>query len=228
MAVHFVHIGKTGGTAIKQAVRAAGAHDTPRGPLLLHPHRITLRDLPADDVAVFCVRDPVDRFVSGFESRRRKGRPRYYIEWTPAEAHAFARFPTPQSLGRALSSGDPAERAAAEAAMRSLVQPARGLDHWLVGSSYLQHHRHQILYIARQETLSQDWGRLKEAVGLAPWLRLPAGTVAAHRRVGHPPALDGEARRNLQRWYWRDHAILRWCEKLRKERGWSSEPDTGP
>src|SRR4051812_28297644 len=105
--LHFLHVGKTGGTAIKRALRSGQVRATPYGRLLLHRHRFTLRDVPEDDFVFFCVRDPIARFVSGFYSRRDQGRPRYHFEWSPAEATAFATFATPEQLAGALAADDP-------------------------------------------------------------------------------------------------------------------------
>ena len=73
--VHLLHIGKTGGTAVKAAVRQSDAN----GSLLIHPHEVTLRDIAPGDDVIFFVRNPVDRFVSGFFSRKRQGQPGHFV-----------------------------------------------------------------------------------------------------------------------------------------------------
>src|SRR5262245_57515857 len=94
--VHFVHIGKTGGTAIKRGLRNAGfafwrpdladeATPTPFGRIRLHHHGFRLSDVPPGDYAFFCVRDPIDRFTSAFYARLAQGRPRYDIPWNDVE-----------------------------------------------------------------------------------------------------------------------------------------------
>ena len=65
---------------------------------------------PGEPVAFF-VRHPVSRFVSGFNSRMRKGRPRRNVEWSEGERWSFERFRTPDELARALASADPGARA---------------------------------------------------------------------------------------------------------------------
>lgn len=82
MTLHFVHVGKTGGTAIKQALLShrlayrheRNAHKLPAGPygrIHLHKHRFRLGDVPPGDFVFFCVRDPIARFVSGFYRDRK-------------------------------------------------------------------------------------------------------------------------------------------------------------
>ena len=70
--VHFLHIGKTGGTAIKAALKAY----PPAVTLHVHPHRFALADVPRGERVFFFVRDPLSRFVSAFHSRKRRGLPR--------------------------------------------------------------------------------------------------------------------------------------------------------
>ena len=42
------------------------------------------------DEVVVILRDPVARFVSGFNSRQRQGMPKHFNAWKPAEERAFA------------------------------------------------------------------------------------------------------------------------------------------
>src|SRR5262249_7763882 len=97
--VHFLHIRKTGGTAIIEALRPVAQPFR----IVLHAHDTKLGEIPPDHKVFFFVRHPVPRFVSGFFSRLRRGAPRYNYEWNDAEARAFSRFQTPSALGEALS-----------------------------------------------------------------------------------------------------------------------------
>src|SRR5205823_2768329 len=98
--VNLLHVGKTGGTAVKHALRTAlhaGGYC-----IRLCRHGVRLRDVPPGEKVVFFVRDPASRFVSGFYSRLRQGRPRYTSPWSRAEKAAFGRFGTPNDLAAAL------------------------------------------------------------------------------------------------------------------------------
>src|SRR5689334_1107802 len=86
LPVHLLHVGKTGGTAVKHAL--AGVV-TEQFRIVAHSHDITIRDVPIGEHVVFFVRDPISRFVSGFYSRQRQGRPRYDVPWSPNESIAF-------------------------------------------------------------------------------------------------------------------------------------------
>ena len=100
--LHFLHVRKTGGTAIKYALKPCLV--TSGHYIVLHGHRFTLREVPKGDQAIFCLRNPISRFVSGFYSRLRQGQPRNLVPWTPDEKASFSRFDTPNRLALALSS----------------------------------------------------------------------------------------------------------------------------
>jgi len=225
VAVHFIHIGKTGGTAIKHALRPLRGTETPFGPIAIHKgHQFSLADVPPGEFAIFCMRDPVALFISAFDSRLRKGQPTFFFEWTPAEAEAFARFPTPQSLALALASEDPEVRPHAEAAMRD-IRHLRGIRRALGTTREVIARRKQIAYLGRQETLDADWQRLRAALELPEHVSLPEDPKKAHRR--HRPdvqPLDAAAQSALRRYYWREYEILRVCERLRAANGWNGEP----
>ena len=235
VTLHFVHIGKTGGTAIKRALRRAGlaywrddeavnVPATPYGRIKLHHHGFRLSDVAPEDHVFFCLRDPIDRFLSAYYSRLYKGQPRYYFEWTAAERQAFEAFPSPQRLARALASEDAAERSLAHRAMRDI----RHMNHVcrVVGTpSQLRSRVRQVVYVARQETLSTDWEQLKDLLQLPPDIDLPVSRKTAHRRdPSLDTTLDPRAIAALKDWYRGDYLLLRYCEALRAWHGWGATP----
>ena len=80
--IHYLHIGKTGGSAVKHALREQNAVDQGSYFFVLHEHEAQLRDLPAGDPYVFAVCDPLERFCSVFFSRKPKDQPRILSEGT--------------------------------------------------------------------------------------------------------------------------------------------------
>jgi hypothetical protein len=218
--LHFMHIRKTGGTAIKAALRSADVRTTPYGELVIHPHDFRLRDVPPGDRVIFCVRDPISRFLSGFYSRLNKGQPRFFSEWRPWERAAFERFPTPQELATALASDDEEERQAAMTAMRD-IRHIGSIRRYLGSVKNVRRQSDQILYVARQETLALDWPQIRSLLGLPRRVQLPSDPVLAHRRDPSLDAsLDDAAMSALREWYAKDYRIVRYCERLRFERGW--------
>ena len=82
-AAHFLHIGKTGGTAIIDVLRQY-AQASPYF-VYHHPHYVRLIDIPKGEKVFFFLRDPITRFVSGFYSRQRQGKPRHNLPWSVDE-----------------------------------------------------------------------------------------------------------------------------------------------
>jgi len=214
--VHFLHIGKTGGTAIKDALKPVLTTDAYR--IELHGHDVTLRDVPVGDKVFFFLRDPISRFVSGFYSRKRRGQPRHFSPWTRAEETAFQSFQTPNQLALGLSSQERQERLSALKAMRSIYHVKSHYRDWFQSEKYLLSRLPDILLIGFQESLEEDFELLKQLLGLPGWVSLPKDPIRSHRNpVSLKTDLDPEARGNLRRWYARDYDFLRLCKSLRAE-----------
>ena len=234
MTLHFIHIGKTGGTAVKRGLRRAKvaywndedahqAHKTPYGPVQLHHHRFRMIDVPPEDFVFFTLRDPVDRFISAFYSRLNKGQPRYYYEWTNAERQAFEAFPTPQRLAGALASSDAQERSVAQSALRH-IRHTRPMVRYVTPRQIRSRLGH-VVYVATQETLATDWEQLKSLLELPPGVELPTSKRGSHRRdPSLDTRLDPEALAALREWYRRDYDLLSYCDALRAWKGWGAGP----
>jgi hypothetical protein len=92
--VHALHIRKSGGTALRNAVRPYHPRIFKRK-IWTYQHRTTFAEILQNHPAariLFCVRDPAKRFVSGFNSRLRKSRPRRFKEWNAGERLVFDAF----------------------------------------------------------------------------------------------------------------------------------------
>lgn len=208
---HFIHVGKTGGTALKQAV----ADNTERGryELVMHTHGVRMGDLPRGDKFFFVVRDPVDRFVSGFNSRQRRGAPAHNVPWTEAEARAFATFDSPAALGLALAAqGD--ERARAVDALTAIEHVRTSYWYWFGSPEALRRRAGDILWIGFTEHLDADAAELTRRLGLSH-LDLPRDDRRAHRSTD-PAAreLPAPARDALADWYRRDYEFVALCRDL--------------
>lgn len=214
--IHMLHIGKTGGTALKHALEAA--EFGPRRRMVMHGHEVGLADIPVGDGVIFVVRDPISRFVSGFHSRQRQGRPRYFSPWKAGEAEAFARFETPEALALALGSDDPSERDAAVAAMADIRHVRDRLSGWLGSPELLRARREDVVFAGRVETLDADIGRLAIRLGLDA-LELPTDATAAHRSPVRPEPLSTRAIALLEDWYADDVELVAEVDRMRQAEG---------
>ena len=133
-----LHVGKTGGTTVKEKIKNAGQS---KENVIVGTHEMTIEKSAkthgAHRKVAFLFRDPLERFVSGFYSRLRQGRPAYSVIWTAAEAVSFSYFHTPNELAEALSSDDERLKSAARFAFNSLVHLKLDYKHYFGSASRL-------------------------------------------------------------------------------------------
>ncbi len=206
---HFMHIGKTGGTALRLALHDVQTATSYR--VIRHGHRARLSDIPDGEKFFFCVRDPIDRYVSAFLSRQREGWPRHYRPWTDGEAAAFSRFDSPGSLAVALSDEAQDSRAAAEDAMQAIKHVNSSYWKWFADPTYFSSRVDDLLWIGRQQALELE--SLSQALGV-DHLSMPDDPLTANRATEPKPELSAVARRNLRRFYERDYAFIDLCNEL--------------
>ncbi len=211
--LHVFHIGKTGGTALREPLLEYGSAS--QYELLIHGHDFTLPDVPVGEKFMFVVRDPLSRFVSAFNGRLREDRPRYHYPWRDEEKVAFAIFKTPDQLATALSSSDAAERKQAEDAMHGIGHVNTPYSYWFGDEKAFRARAPDLFFIGFTEQLDDDFELLKRKLGLPPEARLPQDEMLAHRSpAGFADHLRDVAQANLERWYERDLALVRLCHEL--------------
>lgn len=214
--MHFIHVGKTGGSAIKHALSRHLITD--RYVIVLHPHETRLRDIPKGEKVIFFVRDPVKRFVSGFYSRQRKGKPLYVCEWTAAEEAAFNEFHSANDLALAVSSPNEDKRRRALEAMNGILHVSSSFWSWFENESYFSSRSSDILFIGFQEHLAKDFELLKSKLGVPENITLPFDDVQAHRNPADIDSyLEEKAISNLKTWYAKDYDFINLCKLKRDE-----------
>jgi hypothetical protein len=203
----FLRPGKTGGTALTEALRVWAEAE-----IAFVGHEVRLADVPQGEQAVFVLRDPVTRFVSAFNSRLREGRPRYHYPWSDAERHAFERFTTPDQLACALSSS---VRDEAEAAMRGIGHLNTFYSYWFGTERDFRDRLDDVFFIGFQETLADDFERLKGKLALPAEASLPRDERLAHKTPdGFSNELSPQGRKNLEVWYAVDICFYWLCREL--------------
>lgn len=209
--IHILHIYKTGGTALKYALKDISR--TTSHAIFSHKHSMGIDCIPPGHKVVFVVRDPVARFVSGFYDRQREGRPRYQTPWSQDERRTFEQFKTPSAIGEALAAGGECANAA-RAALTSLDRMTVPWSAWLGTTDQFLSRRADILLVGRQETLAADFDRLREKLNLPTHVRLPGDDVDAHRAQNVDRAVSEIARAALEPAFIEDYAWLTLFEKL--------------
>lgn len=223
--VHFLHVGKTGGTAVKSAINEGGCapkHElgtesvcTPSHRVLLHDHSASLKDVPEGDEFFFFLRDPISRFISGFYSRKRKGMPKYYSPWSREEHIAFQRYETPNQLALSLSAESEEERGSAIRAMEAIEHVGDSYSEWYESKQYFLSRMSDAVMVGRVEDLDNHFNQLKSILNLSPKSSLPTSEEEAHKNPYSDleTNLDDKACRNLRDWYKKDYEFLELCEK---------------
>ena len=212
---HFLHIPKTGGTALRHALQDPSVTD--KYVIKLRDHNVQLRDVPEGDLVFFVLRDPVSRFVSGFFSRQRQGRPRYFFPWSSEEQAIFEEFDSANKLALALTSENETEKSRAIAAMQHLKYVALPYWFWFEDEAYFLSRLPDIIFIGYQESLDEDFLRLKQKLGLRDDATLPDDDRSAHRTpAGIDRSLEPQALRNLKDWYADDYEFIALCGELGK------------
>ena len=209
--LHFLHIGKNAGTQIKFIARHVNLSSATIR-IVSHTHSVALRDLPDAEPFFFAIRRPDDRFKSGFYSRKRKGQPRIYTEWSPYEAQACAAFDHANDLAEALfEEGDTGFKALC--AIKSISHCSMEQINWFDRRGYFLKIREPV-GIIRQEHFTQDMGALARKLGFDIAAGEDPADKAAHRNdySGAPPLSD-KARRNLRDWYRQDFEFYARCEE---------------
>lgn len=214
--VHLLHIGKTGGSAIKHALAEHPLVHQER--LVLHRHKTTIYDVPEGEGICFFLRDPVTRFASAFYSRQRKGQPRYNSEWNAVEKEVFDAFHSPNELARALGDDASPQHALALKAMDG-IRHFRLYSDWYGTIEAFRRRQDDVVFVGFQEDLDADFSRFLKEVGISDDIRLPKDDVAAHRNPTHADySLSPRARSVLQNWYAEDYDFAARCRALMADR----------
>jgi len=217
--VNFLHIGKTGGSVIRNSLKKyakMGDYSLVFNHHILafHHHSYFLMKVPKGEKVVFFVREPISRFVSGFYSRKRKGKPLYNISWKKEEGEAFGLFETPNQLASALSSKKQSTRRAAILAMNSITHVKSSYWDWFKNKKYFISRLNDILFVGTQENLDKDFEKLKKILDVNK-ARLTRNKIKMHK---NPPGLDKhlslKSKRNLKKWYAKDFEFIKLCKKL--------------
>lgn len=208
--INFLHIGKNAGTQISMLSKAINKAN-PHISILKCSHRTFLRDLPSEQEYFFSIREPVSRFKSAFYSRKRKGQPRFFAEWTPYEAQAFADFEHANDLAEALFEEGERGRQAIDA-INSISHTSMNQVDWF----YMHGNMFKVrppLYIIRQENFADDFAKFKELLGVDNETTIETDSVRSHRNdYDSVPELSERAVGNLKKWYSQDIEFYKRCE----------------
>jgi len=211
--IHFLHIGKNAGTQIK-AICNKYSDKFGFKKFVMCNHDVYLKDLPKGAPYFFSIRDPIDRFRSAFYSRKRKGQPRIYSEWSAHDEKAFGDFEHANNLAESLFEGGEIGMKAF-CAMKSIRHTAQNQSDWFyLCGNFLS--IHPPIWIIRQEQLHSDMNVFLHRIGIKEEkvpLELEKNHVKAHKNdYTFTVNLSEKAKNNLRIWYAQDFMFYRTCE----------------
>ncbi|MEZ5586116.1 MAG: sulfotransferase family 2 domain-containing protein [Sedimenticolaceae bacterium] len=208
----FLHIGKTAGSSVRQLIRLSADHGYSPPTVFGHAARLPpiLREYPRIKIG-FVIRDPIERTISGFQSRLRQGRPTNQSLWSVEEATAFAFFADAASFLSALvSDADERLKSAALFAEKSIRHIARNYVFHLKDVEFLKRQRERIFFCRPIDEISNSVHELFEPCGI------PREFVEQHYRPAHAgggsterilAALDGRTQTDLKRHFAAEYEI---------------------
>jgi len=212
--IHFLHIPKTGGIAIRYSIKK---HENN---IKTYPAHLTkLIDIPKGDKVFFVLRDPVKAFVSAFYSRFREGKPTYYAKHTETEKISFKYFKTANSLAEALTSNYEHIKNIATMSMLTIRHVNRHYSFWFESIEYLLKRKDDILHILFNETLDEDFknlnNKLKILLNYKNDLTLPGEDNKFRHKTPniYDTSLSLKAEKNIRDWYYDDILFYEYCLK---------------
>ncbi|WP_200181338.1 sulfotransferase family 2 domain-containing protein [Ectothiorhodospira mobilis] len=216
--IHYLHIGKCAGTQIGNIIRQIN-EGCGRSVIVKNGHDVSLRDIPKGSDFFFSIRDPLSRFVSGFYSRKRKGRPRIYSGWSSYEEFSFGEFEEANDLAESLFECGLRGRQAA-AAIKSMRHTAQDQFDWFCCCGSFLFVRPPV-WIIRQEYFEGDLREFLYRAGFSGFsdaLKIEKDSVGSHVNDyrGVPP-LSKKAEQNLRYWYAQDIQFYQMCEDWMRE-----------
>lgn len=218
----FLHIGKTGGTFLKSLADADVKN--PQS-LYLGNHGDTListiKKFGKRRKLGFFFRNPESRFVSGFFSRMRQGRPEYDVNWTAAEAVAFSFFQTPNALAEALYSNDEHLKSAARFSMSSIFHLKHDYAHYLHSTDAIRYELEagNVIMCCETDNIDKHLGKILGALGLLPSTPRDLRKSPAQETVA--AEFSEVAKENIKKFCPREFEIYAACKTVAEQLGFS-------
>jgi len=221
-----IHVGKTGGTYIKDIIRHATGTKVAREQQLINSNLVLLNHKTLTETAnmygedhrfAFIFREPTERFISGFHSRLRMGVPERKVIWSPKEAAAFAVFKTPNELAEALYSDDTYTLSAAHYSMNAIRHLHRGYEyHFGKQSHFIIHKQDKIVTCIDLKNLDMNIHQFLNQIGIEQ-VNIDIDQYSEMRTItDHSKYLSELARLSLKEFWKNEYNFYELFQKLEK------------
>ena len=202
--IHFLHIGKTGGTSIIQCFDELNSRKNIPYQFYCYRHQVTIKHLPQKQKYFLSVRNPITRFISGFYATKAKNKG---VQWSPEEKIAFDFFPEANDLAESLFCNN-VYGARAYDAMLTIKHVAEFQCSWADPQRQLE--ENPPFSVLHQETLDKDFNHMLNKLELAPVL-LSTMNINVCKNA---PVLSEKGTNNIANWYARDFNFIERLKSL--------------
>ena len=211
----FFHIGKTSGTKINSIFKKKIINNIN---IIKTQHNLKKRHINLNQNYFFSIRNPVNRFLSGFYSRKRKGKPRLYKDWSTEERQAFKKFKSANQLAESLflksKKGQDAIRA-----IQSIGHCNSDQIDWFSGSDFFGNN--PPLCIIRQEFFERDMilfcKKLNIKGEILKNIKKEIKIKEHKNNYNKIKPLSKKAIFNLKKWYVKDVYFYKYCNNWIKK-----------
>lgn len=211
--IHVFHIRKNAGSALNASFQSlsnglfSNVVVLKRHVFITHNHNFTICDVKKDEGFFVVLRDPVSRFVSGFNSRLRKGQPKNYNEWSFQERQSFQEFTNPNELAEALTSSDIDKKRRAKQAMESINHVKTYQKDWVSDILEIKKYDKKMVFLLRQENLSYSVKELLSTLDIK-FEMIDKADIKAHVAKEGVSPLTQLAKTNIIKWYSKDFELI--------------------
>ena len=152
----FLHIPKTGGSSIMRFFEQNHEFIKEMPVPLFHSWNLELIHsyFPSMKL-VFAIRDPLERTISGFQSRLRMGTPDYYVPWSGPEATSFGMYRCPEEFLDGLLEDSDYHVSATTYALESIIAISWNYAYYFKDVETLNAHIHMLGPITNVSYLNQ-------------------------------------------------------------------------
>lgn len=215
----YLHMGKTGGSSVNHVMNSAV--EAGFKPPINFGHVYTmeriLKEHPHIEISVV-LRDPIERIISGFNSRMRQSRPTYTAMWRNEEAIAYLWFPTVADYFEArINPANERMKSAALYAEQSMGHVKRGYEYHFHSLEFIKKHAHRFYFLSTMNDLSDNIAGYFTPCGIPEDFVLKAAIVKHSGGKSTPSSLqkfDADFQAKLREFYSCEYEIYDFLKEL--------------